>query len=109
MVIKLKDSTKKRTIIKRGDQKFIGINLEIKNKIKETSIEGESQAETIDRVFTVNQQMTELLVTLVSNFEETPSKMADLMSTIPLSLKNLLNQLRTKEKKKNEKNEKNKD
>lgn len=97
MIMKLKDSQKKRIVIKRGDQKFIGINLEIKNKLKESGLEGESYAETINRVVETNNDMNELLITLVQSLESTPEKMSEVLLSLPESLHNLFNQLRKKE------------
>jgi len=98
VVMKLKDSPKKRIVIKRGDQKFIGVNQEIKDKIKQSSVEGESYAETINRVVETSKPMNELLTTLVQNLESTPTKMTEVLSILPESLHSLFNQLRKKEK-----------
>lgn len=89
MVMNLKDINKKRIVIRRGEQKRIGVNQEIKDAIKQEANEGETSAETLNRILTTNHQMTELLLALVENMEETPSKMTDLLVAIPQNLRNL--------------------
>ncbi len=57
VVIKLRDSQKERIIIKRGEQRNIAINEEIKSKLKEAAIKGETQAETVDRVLSTPSEL----------------------------------------------------
>lgn len=101
----LKDINKKRIRITREDQKKIGVNQPIKEAIEHESGEKETHAETIDRVFTTKDQMTELLAVMLEEMSDTPSKMASLLSVIPENLRNLaeaiFNDRKTKKDKKN--------
>lgn len=87
--MKLKDINKATIKIRRGEQKQIPVNEEIKQALKEECGDGEKYAETIDRVLKTNEQKTELLVTLVESFEDTPSKMTEILSSIPENLREL--------------------
>ncbi len=105
VVLKLKDINKKRIKISRQDQKKIGINLVVKQSIKQEASEKETYAETINRVITTNRQMTDLLGTMIENVADTPNKMTDLLTSIPQNLRDLLeavvNERKAKKKRKN--------
>jgi hypothetical protein len=89
LVMNLKDFNKERIKITRDKQIKVGVNKDIKQAITDESCEGESHAETINRVIKTKNQMTDLLLVMVQNLEQTPGKMTDLLSTIPNNLKNL--------------------
>jgi len=86
VVMDLKDINRKHIKIKRGEQKQIPVNEEIKQAIKDEQSEGEKYAETIDRVLTTKHEMTELLAVMLGELSNTPSKMASLLSSIPENL-----------------------
>lgn len=89
MVTKLKNINRERIKIKRGMQQQIGVNLAIKQTLKEEVGKDESYAETLNRILTTNTQMAELLVTLIKNFQKTPNKMGEILKIIPQNLRNL--------------------
>jgi len=98
VVIKLKDINRRRIKIRRGEQKQVPVNDEIKQIIKQAACDGETQAETVDRVFRTTNQMTELLSTLISSLEDTPSKMNEVLSYLPDNLHNLFEAVRNEKK-----------
>lgn len=98
VVVKVKDLNKERIPIKRGEQKHIPVNQEIKESIIRQKAENETQAETINRVLKTNEQMTDLLITMVKSMEEIPNKMTEILNIIPNNLKNLFEAVRNEKR-----------
>jgi len=104
--MKLKDINKERVEIKRGEQKQIPVNEEIKAALKRVKSKDESQAETINRVLKTNAQMTDLLITMVESMETVPDKMSNLLMIIPEKLRNLFEAIVNEKKTRNKKQSK---
>ena len=98
MVHKLKDLNKEKIVIKRNEQRHIPVNQEIKEAINQERIDGETQAETINRVLKTKSQMSDLLITMVESMEESPTKISAILGIIPTHLINLFEAIRNEKR-----------
>lgn len=77
------DFNRKRVKITRKDQTHIGINEEIKEQIREQSLTGETDAETITRTFENADLLYQLTSKLVDAFEESTENLSKIILTLP--------------------------